>query len=603
MATQEGWAVPLLAIRQDEDHHSNNTSDLSDQEVLALEAVSLSFATISVFAAFIAFYWFVRMRRSFRQDLIMLLIQSDMMKAFWLMISPIIYFIGGPDGPINTNNTFCQISGFFLTTAVEASDIAVLMIAIHSALYILRIQSPSGETGLHPYRRYAYMVWLIVPLIMAAVIPITGSRFADNGPFCYLPGSPGWYRIYLSWVPRYIIFGIIFCVYASLYVYIAWRFRKLRLDQRRASFQSAPSPKSQLQRFSAIPPTPILQYNGLLDPSTFQSPIERQQQRRRNSAASDVSTLKLDEPTPVSPPAQEPEPQSHEAGTLLWNWIMADHDGATNSAPRRDATDSTLPSHTADIMGSPNMDTPTLARPAPTAQRTFQPGVSAPAQQIAKPRIPPGRQSFAKPFWQRPLSFASETVTDTLPRLSGMLQRETPDLTDEGGDSSYPSLYMSLSVTEDSLRKSRDKMNRQLRLLFVYPLIYIIAWVAPFVSHVYKYQNPTGVSHDQPYGVVIASTASLCFGAAVDCIFYSAWEKPWRYSRVGFWEGLALRLRIRRRPRVGGRTREEQRRDASAAFDRRNVEQADREAAAAMQRARTSRTPREWWDIEEGNPQ
>jgi G protein-coupled receptor GPR1 len=598
MATQEEWAFPLLAIRDDDgDHASNNTSNISDSQVLALEAVSVTFATISVFAAFIAFYWFVRMRRSFRQDLIMLLIQSDMMKAFWLMISPIIYFIAGPDGPINSNSAFCQISGFFLTTAIEASDIAVLMIAIHSALYILRIQTPGGETGLHPYRRYAYIIWLVVPLVMAAVIPITGSRFADNGPFCYLPGSPGWYRVYLSWVPRYIIFGIIFFVYAFLYVYVAWRFRKLRLDQKRASFQSMGSPKSQLQRFAAIPPTPPLTYNGLLDLSNAQTPMEIRRERR-NSATSDVSTLKLNEPTPTpgAPPVQE-EPQSHE----VWNWVMADHEGATNPAPRRDATGPALPAQLTDVVGSPDIDTPAVTRPQPVAPRISHSG-TVPVTQTPKPRIPPGRQSFGKPFWQRPLSFASDTVISTAPRISSMLQRDTPEITD-GGESSFPSLYAPLSVTEDSLRKSRDKMNRQLRLLFVYPLIYIIAWVAPFVSHVYKYQNPTGVSMQEPYGAMVVSIASLCFGAAVDCIFYTAWEKPWRFSRVGFWEGLALRLRLRRRPRVGGRSREEQRRDASAAFDRRNVEQQDRQAAAAMGRARTSRTPREWWDIEEQNSQ
>lgn len=33
-----------------------------------LESVSLSLSTISVFAALVAFYWFVRMRRSFRQE-------------------------------------------------------------------------------------------------------------------------------------------------------------------------------------------------------------------------------------------------------------------------------------------------------------------------------------------------------------------------------------------------------------------------------------------------------------------------------------------------------------------------------------------------------
>jgi G protein-coupled receptor GPR1 len=39
-----------------------------DSETLAVMCVSLVFATISVIAALFAFYWFVRMRRGFRQE-------------------------------------------------------------------------------------------------------------------------------------------------------------------------------------------------------------------------------------------------------------------------------------------------------------------------------------------------------------------------------------------------------------------------------------------------------------------------------------------------------------------------------------------------------
>lgn len=51
-------------------------------------------------------------------SLIMLLIQSDMFKALWFMIYPIVVFARGP---VPDNSTFCQVSGFFLSLGIEAS--------------------------------------------------------------------------------------------------------------------------------------------------------------------------------------------------------------------------------------------------------------------------------------------------------------------------------------------------------------------------------------------------------------------------------------------------------------------------------------------------
>ncbi|KAK9778620.1 putative G-protein coupled receptors family 1 profile domain-containing protein [Seiridium cardinale] len=590
MASQVESAVLLLEIRQDDTIQRQNSTNLTDNQVIALEAVSLSFATISVFSAFVAFYWFVRMRRSFRQDLIMLLIQSDMMKAFWLMISPIIYFVSGPDGPINTNSTYCQISGFFLTTAVEASDISVLMIAIHSALYILRSQRSGGQSGLHPYRWYAYTIWLAVPLILAAVIPITGARFEDNGPFCYLPLQNSVYRTYLSWVPRYIIFGVIFLVYAFLYVYIAWRFRRLRKDQRRFSFQSTSSPVSDRRTRGAQgqvpPPTPPLAYHGLLDTSSIRN-REDGQRSRQHSVTSEVSTLKSNDNGHISHSLQQPGPRR---GTFPWKWMKINRKGAPEPYQQHDEISSTLPSPTT---ASLPVETPEL--PAPPAVHASHAGIST--AETIQSTTPSFRQPLRKPIWRQSLYSDNGTATDSGPPIHSMLQ-EGPHSGDEVPDSSAPSLFLPLSATEDTLRKSRDKMNRQLRLLFVYPAIYVVAWIAPFISQVYRLENSSSEGMPQPYGVFIVSIASLCIGAAVDCCFYSAWEKPWRHMKCGFWEGLATRLKLKHRNDKGGRSKDEERRDATAALDRRNVERADREAAA-LERARIARAPREWWDLEE----
>lgn len=48
----------------------------------------------------------------------MLLIQSDMFKALWFMVYPIVTFTSGRP---SSHSTFCQVNGFFLSIGIEAS--------------------------------------------------------------------------------------------------------------------------------------------------------------------------------------------------------------------------------------------------------------------------------------------------------------------------------------------------------------------------------------------------------------------------------------------------------------------------------------------------
>jgi len=48
----------------------------------------------------------------------MVLIQSDMFKALWLMIYPLVTFA---HGPISSDSIVCQVNGFFLSVGIEAS--------------------------------------------------------------------------------------------------------------------------------------------------------------------------------------------------------------------------------------------------------------------------------------------------------------------------------------------------------------------------------------------------------------------------------------------------------------------------------------------------
>ncbi|GAP82707.1 putative plasma membrane g-protein coupled receptor [Rosellinia necatrix] len=639
--------------------------DPTDSETLVIMCVSISFAIVSVIAALFAFYWFVRMRRGFRQDMIMLLIQSDMVKSLWLILSPLFYFI--VKKPFSSNRAFCQVSGFLLTAAIEASDIAVLLIAIHTALFIVKRQHPGVALGLQPYRRIAYTLWAVVPLIMAAIVPITGSSFVDNGSHCYLPIQPRWYRNALSWVPRYIIFGFIIITYTWLYVYVYLHFRRFGEDQKRAgsntSKSTVSSTRRQIQRRlksgSVSPTPPLITHNHFNFPHSPQDAMSKNaaSKLRQYSVASTVSTLHIGEGVCL-PAAPE---RAARKSSISWNLVDFDGTGTSASAtPHVDTVPAsptigpfTPPSNDINNAGNElaHADAITISTPGPTHP--------ADGRDRSQHVLPDTQHNPWKRRRRILLSHYSETGSrNSLPNILATLRpgpsttglvNEEPVGTEYSGSMSC--VRLSTEVSEEVMRRSRGRMQRQMRLLFVYPVIYMFTWIAPFVAHVYQYDaayaasqasgnltaaayfdsasNNASTGHYNsahillstiasasqsqirfappapaptvvPLALRVVSTASLCIGAAVDCGFFSAWERPWRHLRGGFWENLAMRLRVDRfcgvsaDERTGwpGRTRDERVADARAARKRRDKEREmvllSKTAAAAASRSASS---------------
>jgi G protein-coupled receptor GPR1 len=191
----------------------------------------------------------------------MLLIYSDMFKSFWLLLFPAVELI---DGKIETGEIFCQVSGFFLALSIEASDVAVALISVHTALFIFR-----GEQGLYPFRKAAYAVAAILPIVMASFAFIESPGYVNTGQFCYLPFNPMWKRLALSWIPRYVAFAIILCLCIGVYVYV-----RVLMSRFGSGNESSKNTLSKLSGFESleplqqpiatVPPTPTIKYHGLL---------------------------------------------------------------------------------------------------------------------------------------------------------------------------------------------------------------------------------------------------------------------------------------------------------------------------------------------------
>lgn len=211
-----------------------------DQTLLFTPAQNILQRTLAIVASVVsivfclaAIYCFLAIdpkRLVFRHQLIAFLILFDLLKAVVLLIFPSRVFTH-PD--LYFNDVFCQVIGFFTATCIEGADLAILSFAVHTFLLIfkpsLTMKLPDSdrvEGGLYRYRYYVYGLSFIIPLALAS-FPYIGVGYVSFVCWCYLPQRPVWYRLVLSWVPRYLIVVIILSVYGLIYYHVLKEFRTL----------------------------------------------------------------------------------------------------------------------------------------------------------------------------------------------------------------------------------------------------------------------------------------------------------------------------------------------------------------------------------------
>lgn len=90
---------------------------------------------------------------------------------------------------------------------------------------------------------------------------------------------------------------------------------------------------------------------------------------------------------------------------------------------------------------------------------------------------------------------------------------------------SYGCSYGSLILQQTQLDLTHCiAIRRQLRLLFVYPIIYLLMWIPNFVNHCWLYR----VNNASPFVLTSISISSLGAQGAVEAIVFLMGEKPWR---------------------------------------------------------------------------
>ncbi|EGW32038.1 uncharacterized protein SPAPADRAFT_152403 [Spathaspora passalidarum NRRL Y-27907] len=214
----------------------NQIENFTKHEIFVQRVLATSSSCASIALCLVAFYFLFAIdpkRLVFRHHLIFFLLFFDLIKAIILLLYPtrvlthtMSYY----------NTRFCQAVGFFTATAIEGADVAIMAFAVHTYLLIFKPELNTKvkhsttsriEGGLYRYRIYVYTLSIFLPLILASMAFVNGTGYASLVTWCYLPLRPLWYRMVLSWVPRYCIVIAIFVIYGLIYYHVITEFKTL----------------------------------------------------------------------------------------------------------------------------------------------------------------------------------------------------------------------------------------------------------------------------------------------------------------------------------------------------------------------------------------
>jgi G protein-coupled receptor GPR1 len=205
----------------------HSAKDAYVQRVLVITSASLSIAS----GITVLIWWYIfpiiynsrhekkkKRIRQFRHDLTLALITIDLFKAIILITYPIRFLNDHQLSTTEVYDTFCDVVGFLTVATMQASDFAILALAIHTALLIFR---PNFTGGLYRFRYYIYSIFFVaIPLIFASLGMVQNAGYTFFSSWCYLVVRPLWYSLVLSWIPRLFIMFSIISIYLSIFIYV-----------------------------------------------------------------------------------------------------------------------------------------------------------------------------------------------------------------------------------------------------------------------------------------------------------------------------------------------------------------------------------------------
>jgi G protein-coupled receptor GPR1 len=311
-----------------------------------------------------------------------------------------------------------------------------------------------------------------------------------QGPYCLLPIRPFWYRLALAWIPRYIIILIIISLAIAIYTYVGWEFKS---------------------------------YNAVSKKLVYTMQDELTATTLNINACQTKSSLFGDDYVPSEGLATRPaSSMTHQKFFGLHSRrASATSQEGVSIAGRR----SSVSFACNELCGASGPTSILAASTSPTSEsfarstRRLHSNHSGPARPPLV-SIPSGQTVRRLEYNDSLRPPLSSSLTDT--------PSATPVLHSFPRDGSTPELAL-LEPPSPGLNhmiRQRGRIHRQLRLMFIYPIVYTLMWVAPFVYHCMMYNDY--YARNPVWEARLANSVCIASMGLVNGLVFSLQEKPWR---------------------------------------------------------------------------
>ncbi|QLQ80317.1 hypothetical protein HG537_0D03180 [Torulaspora globosa] len=539
--------------------------DLRNMRILALTASSASIVACTVSIFFLVNI--DRRRRVFRHDLIFFLIICDLVKAIVLMIYPLVILVRNE---VYASPGFFNTLGWFTAYCVEGADLAIFFFAIHFALLIFtpswkwrRRGSGKMEGGLYCVRAYIWPITALVPVVLASLAFINYqlidektlaaettvvldndnyhfkdyARLGGYKPYsawCYLPPYPIWYKLALSWGPRYFLIVFILVLYVSIYVFVKRESNKIKRQifdfKGRPEEEKATTRKEfmklKFRRFFCRPMSRFLMnVIGFLSFSVEDTSSSSKGLGSLYSAGSfdttDNSTSSDQVQGKVS--FDYPVQGNHRSQPSPGFEISNETGGKENNLdfPGKMST-------IGDIEAQQQIEDGTNRRGSRNESFIDQ-------LEPSYDRTPQAQENFFDVQSHPP----TRTYLSPMQSLSATRGRKAEQ--DDQVEINYPDKILQPPTanlkdvqasfqkqTYAAMKRRRVQIQKNLRSIFIYPFSYIGIWIFPLIVDITQYHYE--IIHGPVVWLAYIATIAQPLNGLVDTLVFSYREKPWRCS-------------------------------------------------------------------------
>ena len=374
-----------------------------------------------------------------------------------------------------------------------------MAIAVHTALQVFSPRPYSrSESGLYRYRLIIYPLCILTPFLLAGLAFIRHApAYLAQGPVCSLPIRPYWYRLALSWTPRYVIMASIVILYTAIYVHVALQFGSMRrfFGSRQDSILDTLEPdrddsvqldvmSDASRRHSVL--VAVTRHASLRPPSVSHSLVSPR----------DVAAL--------DPRASSSRNQSGDTTLVDGSSDRFDFAGAfpaTQQQQQQQQRDRDEDKIDRDKSDKEKSDFSVFENSA-----------------LANSMFPPigNTDGCLDAHTGRRLSTRRPSRVP-LPPMRAAAAAATADVSDD---------ILTHRIVTPAMRAKRAAIQRQLRLLFAYPLCYILTWLLPLVQNGLNYSDH--FAQHPVFAVTLLAYLSLAAMGAMDALVFAWREKPWR---------------------------------------------------------------------------